>query len=57
MVNWAMLEVTMRGVERVTSSQTQRVPAPDMEHMSWEVMVREVRGMSQLTSSEVSMAE
>ena len=33
-----------RGVERVTSSQTQRVPAPDMEHMSWEVMVREVRG-------------
>ena len=35
-VNWAEEGPTRRGVDRVTSSHTHRVPAPDIEHINCE---------------------
>ena len=33
-MNWAVVEVVTRGVDRLTSSHTHRVPGPDIEHIS-----------------------
>ena len=36
-VNWTVVSEVSRGVEEVTSSQTQRVPKPDIEHSNYNM--------------------